>query len=349
MNETVQIAGVVLIVLLLTACSGVLGFLLWIRYRKKFTSGEIARRFTSLQPYLLLAFLIIFILASVASTVYYSKDFLPEPVSVHGKAVVPLFNATTILTGIAFFLTQVLLFFFAFHYRTKPGKQARFFKEKFRLELFWILVSAFSFIFLFIWGQILWAKMQHPRGGDPPEGTVAENSSAGEVLEIDVMGQQFGWKVRYPGADGQLGRTGFRYMSEDNGMGIDVSDPHSRDDFIPVQMHIPKNRPVRLLLRSKDVIHSFFIPHLRVKMDALPGMTTRTHFTATATTAEMRERLNKPDFNFEVACAELCGRMHFAMKLILVVDEPEQFEKWYEEQNSWMKTAAAVKGSSSMQ
>lgn len=302
------------------------GTLQRLRSSKKKNTGFV-RWFNGHQPHLLLFFLVLFLLCGIASTYYYSERFLPPPPAEPADEIVPLFNVTIIITGIAFFLTHILLFYFAFRFRTKPTRTARFIPGFLKLELVWTIIPALTFIFLFVWGQILWAEIT-----DDPEGD--------EVIEIEVLGQQFGWKVRYPGQDQKFGRSAFRFISEENDMGIDEQDPHSQDDFIPVQMHIPKNRPVRLTLKSKDVIHSFFIPHFRIKMDAVPGMITKMDFTATASTQEMREKLNDPRFNYEVACAELCGRMHFAMKLILVVDEPGDFERWYMTQKSWLTQQA---------
>lgn len=291
-------------------------------YKKETFEIKLAKWFNSIQPYLLLIFIISFVLCVVISTGHFAKDFLPYPAAEPADRVQPLFNTTTILTGIAFFVTQILLFFFAFRYRTKPKRQARFLKNNLKLEIAWIAVPFLTFMFLFVWGQIVWAKvMSQPK----------------DALELEVMGAQFSWRVRYPGKDRKLGKFAFRLIGEGNEMGIDVSDPNSRDDFIPIQMHVPKGTPVKLSLRSRDVIHSFFIPYLRVKMDAVPGMVTHIHFTPTVTTTEMRKKLNDPNFNYEVACAELCGRMHFAMKLILVVDEPEEFEAWYNAQKTWIE------------
>lgn len=270
------------------------------------------------QPWFFPCFLAAFIACVIASTVYYSGKFLPSPPAAPGADIVPLFNTTVIITGVAFLITQVLLFYFPFRFRARAHTRARFISGNMKLELVWTLIPAVTFVFLFLWGQKLWSKMI----AAPPT----------DALLIEVVAEQFNWKARYPGADGTLGRSAFRYVTEANRMGVDPDDPAHGDDFVPVQMHIPKNRTIELRLWSKDVIHSFFIPIFRVKMDALPGMVTTTHFTATATTAEMREKLNDPDFNYEIACAELCGRMHFAMKLILVVDEPEAFEAWYASQ-----------------
>lgn len=285
-------------------------------------SKRISKQTGHYQPYLLLFFVIAFLLCVIISTVWFSSHFLPEPATDDAKRVVPLFNTTLIFTGIAFFLTQALLFYFAFAFRTKRHRRALHQKTVMKLELTWTIIPAVVFIFLFLWGQIIWTDLM----ADPGK----------ESLTIDVMGEQFNWWVRYPGEDNKLGRTDFRFIEEKNAMGIDPDDPSSRDDFIPVQMHIPVHRNVTLILRSRDVIHSFFIPHFRTKMDALPGIRTALQFTANTTTAEMRERLNNPNFNYEVGCAELCGRMHFAMKLILVVEEQEEFERWATAQKKWV-------------
>lgn len=266
------------------------------------------------QPYVMLFYLAIFLICVILSTLYYSQYFLPYPVSYPATQTVSLFNVTTVITGFAFFLTQILLFYFVFKYRVRANRKPAFLKNFAKLELVWTVVPTLVFLFLFLWGHVLWSKII-----DEP---------AGDVLEIEVMGQQFSWWVRYPGKDKHFGRSDFGYISEVNIMGIDPSDPNGKDDFMPIQLHVIKNKTVQIRLRSKDVIHSFFIPHMRVKMDAVPGMITKIHFTPTTSTKEMREKLNNPTFNYEVACAELCGRMHFAMKLILVVDEPEEFETW---------------------
>jgi cytochrome c oxidase subunit 2 len=99
-------------------------------------------------------------------------------------------------------------------------------------------------------------------------------------------------------------------------------------------LHIPKGKPVLLKIRARDVLHSVFIPHMRVKMDAVPGMPTKFWFIADKSTADMKAELGNPDFKYEIACTEVCGRSHFAMRLILVVDEPADYEKWKKEQKS---------------
>ncbi|HEX8041224.1 MAG TPA: cytochrome c oxidase subunit II [Chryseosolibacter sp.] len=289
------------------------------------SAGRASRWFSDYQPFLLPVFMIVFLVCVIVSTFHYSGNFLPDPPSTPGSDVVSLFRVTAAITGAAFFLTQVLLFSFAFRFRKKTRTRATYLPENLKLEFAWTIIPLLAFLVLFLWGQKSWTRIV--------------SAAPQNALEIEVVAEQFNWKVRYPGEDQKLGRSGFRFITDGNPMGLDESDASGKDDFVPAQMHIPKNRVVKLLLWSKDVIHSFYVPYFRTKMDAVPGMTTTLHFTATATTDEMRARLSDPDFNYEVACAELCGRMHFAMKLILVVDEPEQYEKWALQQ----ETLATVK------
>jgi cytochrome c oxidase subunit II len=288
-------------------------------HKKNKILNKVSELFVSIQPHLLLFSLPVFLICVISFTLYFSPHFLPSPLAYPATQIVPLFYVTTAITGLAFFLTQILLFYFAFKYRTKPNRKATFLKNFIKLEILWTVIPAFAFLFLFLWGQVLWSKII-----TEPEG---------DALEIEVMGQQFSWWVRYPGEDKKFGRADFAYVSNSNALGIDPTDPNSTDDFMPIQLHVVKNKTVKLRLRSKDVIHSFFIPYFRVKMDAVPGMITKLYFVPTTSTVEMRKKLNDPEFNYEVACAELCGRMHFAMKLILVVDEPAQFKQWLQEQS----------------
>ena len=152
------------------------------------------------------------------------------------------------------------------------------------------------------------------------------------------MGKQFGWQVRYGGVDNEkLGNYSYKLISdaEGNEFGLDFSDENSFDDFTSnTEMHIPKGKPVLLKIRARDVLHSVFIPHMCVKMDAVPGMPTKFWFVADKSTADMRAEYGNPDFNYEIACTEVCGRSHFAMKLKLIVDEPADYEKWKKEQKS---------------
>jgi cytochrome c oxidase subunit 2 len=158
-------------------------------------------------------------------------------------------------------------------------------------------------------GQRVWFNIFF---NDPPENAVVVHATA----------QQFNWNFHYPGADGAFGRTDLGLISPANLIGLDDNDPASRDDIVTNnQMHVPVNRPVIVQLRSKDVIHSFFLPNLRVKQDAVPGMSIQIWFTPNQAGA------------YEIACAELCGLQHYRMKAFLTIDNSqEEYETWLREQ-----------------
>lgn len=154
-----------------------------------------------------------------------------------------------------------------------------------------------------------------------------------EALVVHVTGEQFAWNVRYAGPDGVFGRTDIKLIDlQANPLGLDREDPAAKDDIVTVnQLYLPVNRPVIVKLRSKDVIHSFGVPELRVKQDAIPGLTIPIWFIPTVTTAEMRTRLGKPEFQYEIACAQLCGLGHYRMRGFVTVQTAEEFEKWLQE------------------
>lgn len=270
--------------------------------------------------FLFLAFLIVFggwfFYYSFAAYDSYQLPLASE----HGERYEQLFWATTWITVAVFILTHIALFVFSWKYQYKEGRQAAFYPDNTRLEVIWTIIPAIVLTILVFGGFRVWTDIT----GEAPEGP--------ELLEI--MGYQFAWDVRYPGADGQLGDYDFRNISPLNQMGIDFSDENSFDDFIPRDIYLPKGKPVEIKIRARDVLHSVFLPHFRQKMDAVPGMPTRMWFTPTKTTVEMREELNNPDFNYELACTELCGRGHFSMRKTVVVLEPEEYARWYADQKS---------------
>jgi cytochrome c oxidase subunit 2 len=120
-----------------------------------------------------------------------------------------------------------------------------------------------------------------------------------------------------------------------NEFGFDLSDKSGLDDFVPGEIHIPKGHPVLLKIRSRDVLHAVYMPHFRVQMYAVPGMPTKFWFTPTKTTDEMRAQLGNPKFDYELACNQICGRGHFAMKYKIIVDEPDDYVAWFSQQKSF--------------
>lgn len=252
-----------------------------------------------------------------------SHHYLPRSVSDHGIRTDRMFWVTMAILCFAFIVTNIFLFFFAYKYQHSDKRKAYFYPDNSKLEFIWTVIPAIVMAILVFYGWKEWAAITK----DAP----AES----EVIE--VMGKQFAWQVRYPGKDKHLGNSNFKLIDPSNEFGVDFSDKNSFDDFMPAEMHLPKGRPVLFKIRARDVIHSVFAPHFRVKMDAVPGMPTKFWFVPNKTTQEIRDELGNPDFNYELACTEVCGRGHFAMRFIIVVDEQEEYDKWYASQKTFVE------------
>jgi cytochrome c oxidase subunit 2 len=165
-----------------------------------------------------------------------------------------------------------------------------------------------------------------------------------EALIVHVTGEQFAWNVRYAGPDRVFGRTDIKLIDlQSNPLGIDRSDPAAKDDVTTLnQLYLPVNKPIIVKLRSKDVIHSFGVPEFRVKQDAIPGLTIPIWFVPNVTTEEMRTRTGNSQFQYEIACAQLCGLGHYRMRAFVTVQSAEEFEKWMEAEQVKLKEQGAV-------
>lgn len=278
----------------------------------------------------LFIFWILSIIGMVWSFLHAKKDFLmafgdiPSASSVHGKETDFWFWFGMAVVTVSFVIVNSVLFYFPLKYRYNKNRKAHFYPHNNTLEIVWTLVPAVIMAGLVFTGLRVWNKVM----SDAPKDA--------EIIEI--MGKQFGWQVRYGGVEnGKLGNYNYKLIDDaaGNEFGLDFTDENSFDDFTnSSELHIPKGKPVLLKIRARDVLHSVFIPHMRVKMDAVPGMPTKFWFIADKSTADMKAELGNPDFKYEIACTEVCGRSHFAMRLILVVDEPADYEKWKKEQKS---------------
>jgi cytochrome c oxidase subunit 2 len=179
-------------------------------------------------------------------------------------------------------------------------------------------VAVIEAILLFAFSIPIWAaRVDHI----PPES---------EALVVEVTGEQFAWNVRYAGPDRVFGRTDIELIDlQTNPLGLDRSDAAAKDDITTLnQLYLPVNTPIIVRLRSKDVIHSFGVPEFRVKQDAVPGFTIPVWFVPNVTTAEMRTRTGNPEFQYEIACAQLCGLGHFRMRGFVTVQTAEEFRTW---------------------
>ena len=158
-----------------------------------------------------------------------------------------------------------------------------------------------------------------------------------DTVEVRVIAQQFAWNIHYPGEDGKFGRTSSYLVDEEtNPIGLDRSSPNGADDIVTInQMHLPVDKQTMIYLSSKDVIHSFFLPEMRVKQDAIPGMSVPIFFTPTLTSEDFLGKIKgtaREGMGYEIACAQLCGNSHYRMRGFLTVETESEFESWLAEQ-----------------
>ena len=277
---------------------------------------------------------VVFLVGTGALMTWYSiKEFdnyqLPVA-SEHGVITDELFWISMAVTGVVFLITHVLLFVFPYVYQYKENRKAVFYPDNHKLEIIWTAVPGVVLAGLVISGWMAWSDITAPA----PE----------KAHVVEIMGYQFAWDVRYPGKDNVLGDYDYRLINASNSHGIDFTDKNSMDDFPSPKVVIPKGEPVLFKIRARDVLHSVFAPHMRLKMDAVPGMPTRFWFIPTKTTAEMRAELKDPEFEYEIACTEICGRGHFSMKKVIEVVEPAEYQKWMAEQKSFIQQNPAIAG-----
>ena len=271
---------------------------------------------------------VVFMVLSLAGFFWYSYvnfDRYQLPIaSEHGLRTDTLFWITMAVSVVAFVLISIVMFVFLYKYQYQEGKRAKFYPDNHYLELTWTIIPAVVLTILIITGLRAWNDITAP---------ASENA---EVVE--VIGQQFAWTARYPGKDNQLGAYDYKLIDAINEFGLDLGkDKNTYDDFKSLELHLPVNKEVLLKIRAKDVLHSVFLPHFRVKMDAVPGMPTQFKFKVTKTTEEMRTETGNPNFNYELACTEICGRGHFSMKINVIVEDEETYNRWKASQESWLK------------
>ena len=263
--------------------------------------------------------LVLFLILGMGATFWYSYNYFGDytlPVaSEHGEETDRLFWITMAVTGFVFVVTSILLLVFPYMYRFREDRKAHFYPHNNKLELIWTVIPAIVLATLIFSGLKTWTDITSKPSAD--------------AVELEIMGYQFAWKARYPGADGVLGAYDYQKIDAINEFGLDLTDQASLDDFIPAEIHIPVGEEVNFKIRARDVLHSVFAPHFRLKMDAVPGMPTSFKFTPTKTTEEMRTELGDPEFNYEIACTEVCGRGHFSMKILVVVEDRASYEEWY--------------------
>lgn len=270
---------------------------------------------------------IIFMVLGLAAFFWYSYahfDSYTLPIaSEHGKKTDSLFWITMGVTVVAFVIISIVMFVFIYQYRYNPTRKAKFFPDNHILELTWTIIPAIVLAVLIFTGLRTWNEITAPASKDA------------EVIE--VIAQQFAWTARYPSKDNELGKVNYKLIDAVNEFGLDLSDKNSYDDFKSLELHFPVDEEILLKIRAKDVLHSVFLPHFRVKMDAVPGMPTQFKFKAIKTTEEMRTETGNPNFNYELACTEICGKGHFSMRMPVIVEDRESYDRWKASQEAWLK------------
>lgn len=257
--------------------------------------------------------LVIMVAASVLF--HFLSPWWLTPLASNWKQMDDTLTITLVITGLFFVGINVLLGYIVWRFRHREGHRAAYEPENRRLEHWLIGLSAVGIMALLAPGLIVYADYVRP-----PH----------EAMAMEVVGQQWQWAFRFPGRGGTLGTTDPRFTSATNPMGLNPDDPNSQDDVIVLgpEVHLPLNRPVKVLLRSKDVLHDFYVPPFRARMNMVPGMVTSFWFTPT-----------QPG-KFDILCAQLCGVGHYNMRGHVVVEEPAAFDAWLAKQQTFAMTQA---------
>lgn len=261
-----------------------------------------------------MALAIVIILLVVGSVLFHIlSPWWFTPIASNWGTMDTTVDLTFWVTGIVFILLNLFMAYAVIKYRHREDSRAHYEPENKKLEGWLIGITSIGVIAMLAPGLFVWADFVNV----PDEAT-----------EVEVVGQQWRWSFRYPGDDGALGSTDVRHISEANPFGINPNDPAGQDDILinGPSLRLPVDVPVKLLLRSKDVLHNFTVPQFRSKMDMVPGMVTFLWLTPTRTG------------EYDILCEELCGVGHFAMRGRVVVEEAGDYQSWLSQQPTFAET-----------
>ena len=221
--------------------------------------------------------------------------------------------------GGVFIAVCLFMIYCVFKFSYKEGRKVEYKPEDNKLEIILTVVTTLGVAALLAPGLIVWNQYIN---------------APSNAINIEVMARQWGWQYRLPGEDGKLGTSNIVNINDQNPFGINLDDQNGRDDILiqSDELHLKTNRPVKILLRSTDVLHNFYVPQFRAKMDAVPGLITYYWFEP-----------NK-EGDYEVLCAEYCGIGHYGMRAKVVVDNEENYEKWLEQQETFSDFIATLNG-----
>jgi len=238
---------------------------------------------------------------------------LPEASSIHGAKIDVLMQFTMTMILVVFFILTPMLFYFAYRYRGNKKKTAYFFAHSNKLELIWTVIPTIVLTGVIIFGLKTWDETM--------------NVDTSEAKIIEVYSEQFKWTARSSGEDNKLGNSNFKLVTAENAIGVDMQDQNSLDDKLLREVHLVVGEPVLLKFRSRDVIHSAFLPHFRVQMNCVPGLITQFAFTPTKTTKQMKQKEGE-DFEYVLLCNKICGAAHYNMQMSFIVETQEEYDAW---------------------
>ncbi len=270
-----------------------------------------------------LIFLVAGLYGAYWSLTVQGSEILPESASEHGVKIDFMFWVTSAITLFVFFITQILLFGFAFKYRSSEKRKGYYYPHNNTIEKLWTVIPAIVLTILVVFGFFTWR-------------TVTNVDNKKGDINIDVTGHQFAWEIRYPGRDGKLGSVNYQLYTANNVLGVNFKDRNSFDDQKADTLVLPVNRTIRINIHAQDVIHSFYMPHFRVQMNAVPGLPTFFKFKPTITTSEMRNRLDDPKFEYLLYCNKICGGGHYNMQKVVRVVTEAEYQDWIARQKPYL-------------
>jgi len=254
-----------------------------------------------------------FIVFVVWQMIKWNHLLLPEAASVHGAKIDVLMQFTMGMILVVFFILTPMLFYFAYKYRGKQSNTAYFLSHNNKLEVIWTVIPTIVLTGVIIFGLKTWDETM--------------NVDTSDAKVIEVYSEQFKWTARSSGDDNELGDSDFRLVTNNNALGIDMQDERALDDRLLREVHLVVGKPVLLKFRSRDVIHSAFLPHFRVQMNCVPGLMTQFAFTPTKTTKQMRQEEGE-DFDYVLLCNKICGAAHYNMQMSFVVETQKEYDAW---------------------
>jgi cytochrome c oxidase subunit 2 len=225
---------------------------------------------------------------------------------------------TAVITGIVFIAVCVFMIYCIYKFRHVEGLVAAYEPENKKLEWWLTILTTIGIVAMLAPGLIVWADYVNV-----PD----------DAVEVEAVGQQWYWTFRLPGEDGVMGKSAIQHMNFENPLGVDPDDPHGLDDIIieDSEVHLVEGQSVKLLLRSVDVLHDFYVPNFRAKMDLVPGLVSYFWFTPTK------------QGTYEIVCAEYCGTGHSVMLGTVVVESQEAYDAWLSEQTVFSDTLEIAK------